>query len=136
MLIYSKVISVIGLFNIILCSGFSIYYYTKPTNFDEGTFINNLAFIIGFFGFFIMLILMVIYCLVLGEKRIDLVTFNAFNTPLYILFTINLLYRLVFDKQLFILGSSTPSKVATTLALALLLNLTTVTMTINYIKRN
>ncbi len=119
MLIYSKLLSVIGIFNIILCSGFSIYYYIKPTDFAEGTVINNLAFIIGFWGFFIMLILMAVYYLLLGEKRIDFVNFNSFNIPLYVLFTINLLYRLLFDKQLSVLGSSTPAKVATTLALAL-----------------
>lgn len=137
MLIYSKILSVIGLSNIAFCSGFSIYYFIKPTDFAKGTFINNLAYAIGFFGFFIMMILMVIYGLALGEKRIEeLITFNALNIPLYILFTINLLYRLFFDKQLSVLGSSTPSKVAATLALALLLNLTTVTMAINYVKQN
>lgn len=105
-------------------------------DFAEGTSINDLALIIGFLGFFIMMILTAIYYLFLGKKRIELITFNAVNIPIYILFTINLLYRSLFDNQLSVLGSSTPSKAATTLALALLLNLTTVTMAINYIKQN
>ena len=126
---------VLGIFNLFACSGFTVYYFIKPADFAEGTIINSIAFVIGFFGFFIMMILSVIYDSLLRNVS-RWISFNMINTPLYILFAINAVYRLVFDPQLNIEGSATPAKIAATLALALLLNLTTVTMAFNYVTRN
>lgn len=133
--IYSAVLLVLGIFNLISCSGFTVYYFIKPADFTEGTIINSIAFVIGFFGFFIMMILSVIYDMLLGKGASRFITFNVINTPLYILFAINVIYRLVFDPQLAVLGSATPAKVAANLALALIVNLTTVTMAFNYLMR-
>ena len=137
MLLYSKILSVISFFNLLACSGLSIYYWIRPTDFAEGTRMNDLGFVVGFFAFFIMLILTAIYYGVLGEeKREALLSFNPLNITLYVVFSGNMIYRLLFDKQLLILGSATPAKIATTLALALVLNLTTITMAINYVRQN
>lgn len=59
MLIYSKLLTVIGTLNIILCFGFSIYYNVNPTAFTQETLINSLASTIGFFAFFVMMIIAV-----------------------------------------------------------------------------
>ena len=131
--IYSIILLVAGIFNLIACSGFTVYSFIKPAAFAQGTFINNLAFVIGFFGFYIMLIFSVIYHFLLGKGAGRFITFNVFNTPLYIVFAINVIYRLVFDPQLALLGSATPAKIATNLALALIVNLTAVTIAVNYI---
>ena len=101
-----------------------------------GTDVNHYAFIIGIFGLYIMLILSLIYDLLLGKGAGRLITLNAINIPLYIVFAINLFYRLVFDPQLNVEGNATPAKIAANLALALLLNLNTVTMAFNYLRRD
>ena len=134
MLIYSKILSVIGLLNLVLCSGFSLYYNVRPADFADGTALNSLAYLIGFGGFFVMMVLLAVYYALLGEKREDLLTFNPLNITLYIVFTVNLIYRLILDSRIPVSGSATPSKVGTFLALALYVNVTTVTVAINYIK--
>lgn len=133
--IYSAVLLVLGIINLISCSGFTVYYFIKPADFAEGTIINSIAFVTSLFGFYIMLVLSIIYDRLLRNVS-RWITFNVINTPLYILFAINAVYRLVFDPQLNIEGNATPAKIAANLALALIVNLTTVTMAFNYIIRN
>lgn len=136
MAVFSALLFVIGIFNLISCSGFTVYYYIKPADFAMGTAVNHYAFIIGIFGLYIMLILSLIYDLLLGKGAGRLITLNAINIPLYIVFAINLFYRLIFDPQLNVEGNATPAKIAANLALALLLNLNTVTMAFNYLRRD
>ena len=139
MQIYSKVLFAIGVLNIITSSVFTIYYYIKPGAFAEGTTTNTIAFLIGIFGSFVMMILVAFYYLGLRCKKMemtDLVTFNAFNVPFYIVFSLNWICRHFFAKGLNVLGSSTPAKVTAFLASSMLLNITIVTITLNYIKRN
>ncbi len=134
MLVYSKILFCLGIFNITSCTAFSLLFFVYPEKFSQGTIINNIAFLIGVIGFFLMMILTAIYYIKLGEQRENLITFNPFTITLYILFGINVVLRLFFDKNLSVLGSATPAKIVTTLDLALFLNLTVVIMSFNYIK--
>ena len=134
---YAKILLGLGLCNLIVCSGLSICCWIRPGAFAEGTVVNDLGVVIGVFAFFIMLIPTVIYYVLLGEaKREELLSFHPLNIALYVLFSGNLVYRLFFDAQLSVPGSATPAKIATTLALALVLNLTLVTMALNHVKQS
>ena len=136
MLFYSYFLLVLSILNIILCSGFNVYYYIKPIDFAIGTNINYIANLIGSFEFFIMILLGSIYYLILRETSDSLKTFNKWIKPLYILLMINAFYLLIFGRRLDINESLSPVKVVAQLALASPLNLTIASMASNYIKQN
>jgi len=140
MTVYSRILQFLGLLNLVVCLPFTIYGHIFPNNIKGGMAANEIGSCIIVEAYFLMMILTVIYCFILGEDTINnLIKFNAASIILYIVFVANIIYCLLFTDTSAAMenGSSiTSSKLMSNFALSLLLNLTVVIMSTNYIKSN
>lgn len=138
MRVFSRVILIIAVINLLVCSGLSVYYYINPSQFNEGELFNLVAFLTGTGCFVVNLSIFVIYNYILDrtlkDKRTELLVFNGFTIPFYIILVANTIYRFIAAPKND-LGSATTAKVIAGLALAMLLDSFVINMTSNYLKR-
>lgn len=136
MIMYSRILQILGYSNFILCLFFTIYGYMYPQKFIGGTPLNAISSILIILSFFVMLVLIGIFCAKVGNSYVDeLVNFNVKNVVIYVICGINLVFRLFFsDTNSMENGSSlTASKLMAGLALALVLNWSVIVISTNYI---
>ncbi len=135
MIVYSRILQILGYCNFAICAFFTIYGYIFPSKLEGGTFLNTLGALFMLFASFVMLILMGIFCVVIGSSYADnLISFTIRNVVLYAILGLNLIYRLFFcDTGGIENGSSlTSAKLMAGFAIALILNLSVIIMTTKF----
>ena len=136
MVVYSRILQILGCCNFVICVSFTIYGHIFPSKIEGGMFLNTLGSIFVTFALFLMLVLIGIFYVGIGSSRADdLIVFNVKNIILYVVVGFNLAYRLFFcDISGLENGSSlTGAKIMAGFATAMLLNLSVAIMTTNYL---
>lgn len=138
MIIYSRILQILGYSNFILCLFFTIYGYVYPKKFTGGTLLNAIGSILIALSFFVMLVLIGIFCAKVGNSYVnELINFSVKNVVVYVICGINLVFRLFFsDTNVIENGSSlTGAKLMAGLALALFLNWSVIIISTNFINQ-
>ena len=139
MLVYSHIVRILGYFNFATCAILTIYGYVIPEKLQGGTNANAIGSMFSLLGFHIMLVMLAVFMVKVGDLMVDrLLRFTVFNGVLFAVLLINLFFCLNFGDSYYVYvenGSSvTRSKLMMYLAGALLLNLTAIITTTNYIR--
>ena len=129
MIAYSRFLRIFARCNFAVCALLTICGYIMPDQIRGDKPLNWVGAAVVLFSFGLMLVLMVIYHIKLGNSAaMDLIRFTPLNITLYLVLGAHAGYRLFFCH------AAPGSKLMATLALSLLLNLSGIIMTNNYLK--
>ena len=137
MVVFSRILQVLGRFNFVVSAALIMYGYIFPAKIEGGTFVNSLGFLFAIFAFLFMLILISVFYFKTGTSNVEnFIVFNVNNIILYVITGINLVYWLIFANHIEWENGTelTSTKLMVFVSLAWCLNLTIVIITSNYLK--
>lgn len=139
MYIYSRILQLFGWCNLCVCLIFTIIGYLWPKEMVGGTFLNLVVSSFSTLSLFVIIVLFGVFSFKVGPSKInDLIIFNPINVTFYIVFGVHWMYRLFFfDTGGMENGvSMTSTKLMATIAMELLLNLSVIVTSTNFLKYN
>lgn len=135
--IFSKTLQFASIFNLTAGILLTVIGFCSENAFKGGTLLNQIGLLFSVEAFGIMLVSIVIFSIINGDSKIDgLLSLKWSNIIMYIVFGANVVYRLFFhnNSELENGFSATGDKVLAGIALSLILNLTILIISSNFIK--
>lgn len=136
-IIFAKILRFASVFNLSVGILFTVTGFCLKNEFKGAKILNQIGFLFSIEAFGIIMILMLIFSIVIGDGIIDkLFSPKWYAVALYIVFAANVIYRLFFNSNIEMENgaSATGEKVLAGIALSLILNLTVLIISSNFIR--